>query len=196
LCISQLISNPLLVTMPKIFLIRHGRAAAGWGESADPGLDAKGLEQAIQASGAMQAMHPMPIVSSPMARARETAAPLAKAWGCTPEIDARFSEIPTPKHIPANRKAWITDILSKQWDAMDAALQAWRDRLLAAVHSLKGDTVVFTHFIAINAIAGAAIDNGSLVVFMPDNASITKVAVEGPAITLLEKGAEMPTLVG
>ena len=163
--------------MPKIYLIRHGQAAAGWGESDDPGLDSIGHEQAVQVFQTLPAINPMPIVSSPMARARETAEPLAQAWECAPEIDPRFSEIPTPEHIPYNRKAWIKDILSKHWDALDTDLQAWRETLLTALCSLQQDTVVFTHFIAINT-------------------SITSVKVEGSVISLLEKGTEMPTIVG
>lgn len=182
--------------MPKIYLIRHGRAAFGWGEAADPGLSRAGCEQALQASKIMQARQPMSIVSSPMARARETAKPLADAWGCTLELDPRFSEIPTPKNIKANRKVWIKDTLSKHWDAMERELQVWRDDLLAAVRALNADTVVFSHFIAINAVVGKAMGDGRLVVFLPDNASITLVEVQGPVITLLEKGAELPTLVG
>ena len=182
--------------MPKIYLIRYGRAASGWGETADPGLSTVGREQALQASKIMQAMQPMSIVSSPMARARETAAPLADAWDCPLGIDSRFSEIPTPRHMIANRKVWIGAILSKRWDAMDADLQAWRDHLLAAVRELKEDTVVFSHFIAINAVAGEAAGDGNVVVFLPDNASITLAETRGPVITLLEKGEEMPTLVG
>lgn len=182
--------------MPKIYLIRHGRAASGWGEAADPGLSREGCEQALQASKIMQAREPMSIVSSPMARARETAKPLAEAWSCTPEIDLRFSEIPTPGEIKTNRKAWIKDTLSKHWDAMELELQEWRDDLLAAIRALNADTVVFSHFIAINAVVGEAVGNKNMVVFMPDNASITVVAVEGPAIILLEKGLEMSTPVG
>lgn len=189
-------SNSRQVIVPKIYLVRHGRAAAGWGETADPGLDDIGRDQAARAAHILAALPPIPIVSSPMARAQETATPLAQAWDCTPEIDPRFSEIPTPKHMPANRKEWIKDILSKRWDAMEAELQAWRKDLLETICSLKADTVVFSHFIAINAIAGEALGNSSLVVFLPDNASITQVTVNGPSIILLEKGKEMPTLVG
>ena len=182
--------------MPNIYLIRHGRAAAGWGESVDPGLSSLGREQAAQASKTMQNMHRMPIISSPMARASETAAPLARAWDCMVEFDPRFSEIPTPEHIPFNRKEWIKDILSKHWRAMEPALQAWREDLLAALQSLEQDTVVFTHFIAINAIAGNALNDDRVMVFLPDNASVTSVAVHGPSIALIEKGREMTTHVG
>jgi len=182
--------------MPKIYLIRHGRAAAAWGESADPGLSPIGQEQAEQASKTMQTRQAMPIITSPMARARETAMPLARAWQCTPEIDGRFSEIPTPKHIPATRKEWIDDILSSSWDAMDPVLQTWREDLLAAVQSLKQDTVVFTHFIAINAIVGSALEDKRVMVFLPDNASVTSVQTLDASIVLLHTGQEMATLIG
>ena len=177
-------------------MIRHGRAASAWGVSADPGLAPEGREQALEAATTMQAMAPMPIVSSPMARARQTAAPLANAWKCTPEIDPRFSEIPTPTNIPTDRRAWINDVLSRRWDAMEPELQVWRDDLLAAVQSLKQDTVVFTHFIAINTIAGCALADERVTVFMPDNASITTIDASGSSMVLLFKGREMPTLVG
>ena len=182
--------------MPNIYLIRHGKAAAGWGESADPGLSPIGQEQAEQASITMQARQVMPIITSPMARARETAVPLAKAWQCTPDVDPRFSEIPTPKQIPVSRKGWIDDILSSSWDTMAPVLQTWREDLLIAVQSLQQDTVVFTHFIAINAIVGFALCDSRVMVFMPDNAAITSVQTQGSSIALLRKGQEMSTLVG
>jgi broad specificity phosphatase PhoE len=181
--------------MSTIYLIRHGQASTGWGASADPGLSALGRKQAEQASIAMQAGQPMPIITSPKRRARETALPLAKAWYCTPEIDPRFSEIPTPQSIPDTRREWIRYILSQRWDAMAPALQAWRENLLAAVQSLEQDTVVFTHFIAINAIVGCALTDNHVTAFLPDNASITTVKTNDASIVLLRKGQEMPTLV-
>lgn len=69
------------------------------------------------------------------------------------EIDCRFTEIPTPKQIPATRKEWIDDILSSNWDAMGPVLQTRREDLLAAVQSLKQDTVVFTHEIVVESAA-------------------------------------------
>ena len=182
--------------MPTIYLIRHGQAAANWGESADPGLSRTGQAQAEQAADNMQAMPSITIVSSPMARARETAAPLASAWRCTPVVDTRFSEIPTPETIPVTRQEWIKDILSRSWDEMEPVLATWRKELLAAIQSLEQDTVVFTHFIAINAIVGSALTDNRVMVFLPDNASITTVKTRGSSIALLQKGLEMPSLVG
>ncbi|MBW1892038.1 MAG: histidine phosphatase family protein [Deltaproteobacteria bacterium] len=203
--------------MPTIYLIRHGRAAAGWGESVDPGLDGTGKKQAAGILKTLGEMQPMPIVSSPMARARETAEPLAKTWNCIPVIDSRFTEtaeplaktwncipvidsrfteIPTPANIPSSRKAWIKAVLSKNWDELSGELQAWRENLILAACSLPVDTVVFTHFIAINALVGKAVRDNNVLVFLPDNTSITSLTVNGTSLMLLGKGRDAAVTVG
>ncbi|MBW2177930.1 MAG: histidine phosphatase family protein [Deltaproteobacteria bacterium] len=182
--------------MTTIYLIRHGRAAAGWGESVDPGLDDTGKKQAAGILQTLGEMQPMPIVSSPMARARETAEPLAKTWNCIPVIDSRFTEIPTPANIPSSRKAWIKAVLSKNWDELSGELQAWRENLILAACSLPVDTVVFTHFIAINALVGKAVRDNNVLVFLPDNTSITSLTVNGTSLMLLGKGREAAVTVG
>ncbi len=182
--------------MPTIYLIRHGRAAAGWGESVDPGLDDTGKKQAAGVLNALGKMQSMPIISSPMARARETAEPLAKTWNCIPAIDFRFTEIPTPANIPSSRKAWIKAVLSKNWDELSGELQTWRENLILAACSLPVDTVVFTHFIAINALVGKAVRDNNVLVFLPGNASITSLAIKGSSIILLNKGRETDEPVG
>ena len=37
--------------MARIYMVRHGRAAAGFGESHDPGLDELGQKQAEEVAG-------------------------------------------------------------------------------------------------------------------------------------------------
>ena len=65
--------------MPKLYLIRHARPAAGWGEDADPGLDATGQQQAEAAARTLaQTLDRMPIYTSPLRRCRETARPLER----------------------------------------------------------------------------------------------------------------------
>jgi broad specificity phosphatase PhoE len=182
--------------MSTLYLVRHGRAAASWGESADPGLDDTGREQAAGVPALLDDAGPMPIVSSPMTRARETAAPLAGIWNCTPHIDPRFSEIPTPADVTAARKAWIKSVLSKTWPELGADLQAYRDRLIRAACAMERDTVVFTHFIAINTLVGKALNDSRVLIFWPDNASITTLQTGGAALELVEKGIESPSIIG
>ena len=59
----------------RIFLVRHGEAAASWGEATDPGLSDKGREQAECAADELASMlgDYTTIVSSPLLRAQETA---------------------------------------------------------------------------------------------------------------------------
>ena len=82
--------------MPIVHLVRHGRAAAGFEGHLDPGLDAVGRSQAEAAAVALaqEFKTPVPIYTSPLARARETAAPLAERWGVTPIIEPRGGRDP------------------------------------------------------------------------------------------------------
>ena len=50
----------------------------------DPGLDALGHSQAEAVAQKLASLGPLPILSSPLRRTRETAAPLAKLWNVEP----------------------------------------------------------------------------------------------------------------
>ena len=60
--------------MPKLYLVRHGRATSGWGLEADPGLDESGHLQAEASARKMAPVGPLPIIASPLRRARENGA--------------------------------------------------------------------------------------------------------------------------
>ena len=64
--------------MPILYLVRHGQAAAGFGSHADPGLDEVGRSQALAAAAELMQLPVMNVVSSPLARARQTAEPLCE----------------------------------------------------------------------------------------------------------------------
>ena len=64
-------------------MVRHGRAAAGFSEDADPGLDEIGHQQAIEAAQKLNSVLPVAIISSPLKRALETAKPpRGHLWHC------------------------------------------------------------------------------------------------------------------
>ena len=80
-----------------IAFVRHGetppnRAGLLLGR-VDPALTDVGREQAEQLAGRLSALAPEVVISSPLERARETAAPIAKAVDCGVEIDERLIEI-------------------------------------------------------------------------------------------------------
>jgi broad specificity phosphatase PhoE len=65
-----------------------------------------------------------------------------------------------------------------------------------AISSVKEDTVVFSHFIAINAVIGAATGDDRVVIASLDNCSITVFDVPGDGtLSLVSTGGEADTLI-
>ncbi len=182
--------------MASVFLVRHGKAAASFGAHRDPGLAPEGHRQADATAARLAPCGPLRIYTSPLARARETAAPLAARWGFDPVVEPRVAELPTPGLALAERAAWIREVMRQRWSALDPTLCRWRDALVACVAELERDCVVFSHFIAINVVVGHARGDDRVVVFRPDHASVTECVVrEGGEIEVIALGAEAQTEV-
>lgn len=182
--------------MPRLILVRHGRAAQGW-EVPDPGLDDVGRVQAAAAADALAGLvAPRPIVTSPLARCRETAAPLAARWGIAATVDPAVGELPSPNGVAVvDRPDWLRSRIGGTWTGLGAPFLGYRDSVLAALAALTVDTVVVSHFIAINAAIGAAVGDDRLVVLRLDNTSRTTLDVDGAYFTLVEGGEEADTLI-
>ena len=58
---------------------------------------------------------PVPIYSSPLARARQTAAPLAARWGVDVAIESRVAEIPSPTDDLRERARWLAGVMAGRW---------------------------------------------------------------------------------
>lgn len=185
--------------MPLLHLVRHGHAAAGWGDDADPGLDERGRGEARMVAARLSvALEPCQLRSSPLARARQTAMPLADAWARDVAVDPAFGEIPSPTPVLAERARWLQAALASRWDELDDEVRRWRARLLDAVRAVDADTVVFTHFVAINAVVGEATADPAATVFLPANASVTvvEVAPAGGGLRVVSLGHEAVPEVG
>jgi hypothetical protein len=63
--------------------------------------------------------------------------------------------------------------------------------MLRFVRGLHEDTAVFTHFIGINVIVGAAMGVEDTIVCIPDHASITELEVSNGALRVVVLGADM-----
>lgn len=167
--------------MTTIYLVRHGKAAAGFDEDMDPPLDKIGTKQALDMANILGPKGPLPLVASPMRRCRETASALEHAWGAPARIDERVTEVPTPAMSLSERRVWITEFMQGTWaDEAAAAHVEWRKDVLSVLDDITEDTVISSHFVAINTLVGALNDDARIISFRPDNCSITR----------LEKGAE------
>lgn len=183
-----------------LYLVRHGEAAASWGQSPDPGLSELGREQAQDARVALLESlggRSPTIVSSPLLRAQQTAQPLAEALGLTPEIDDRFREIPSPAPLDG-RQEWLRAFMRSTWSEQEDTLQDWRRRILEALQALPDHSVVFSHFLVINTIAGWQQQRDETLVFWPANASITRLqerSAVGGAVWEVSLGEQMRSVV-
>ena len=181
--------------MARLHLIRHGQAAAGWDADPDPGLDELGRAQAAAAAARMAPLGPMSLVCSPLRRTRETAAPLAEAWGMVPTIESRVGEIQSPTADLAERGAWLRTALAGSWADLGPEHHVWRDELLATLGALTEETTVITHFVAINAVLGVALGDDRLMVRSVGNATTTVVDHDGDRIRVVSEPGEATTTV-
>jgi len=181
--------------MTKLYLVRHGKARAGWNENLDPGLDDQGGRQAAEVAQALAPLGPLDLLSSPLARARETCQLLAEIWEVTPRIEERVGEIPSPTEVLEERGRWLVELMGKKWQDLGPELQSWRQGIIQALCELDADAVVFTHFIAINVVVGEARGDSRVVCFLPANGSITMVEANGGELSLVELGIEAHTRV-
>ncbi|OGK77764.1 MAG: hypothetical protein A2X52_08090 [Candidatus Rokubacteria bacterium GWC2_70_16] len=179
----------------RLYLVRHGKAAVSFTESQDAPLDPSGLAQAEALAARLAPHGPLPIVSSPMRRARETAAPLEQLWGRPARIEPAISEIPSPGLPLAERARWLRGILGSRWPLVAPSLVAWRITLVATLAAIAEPTVLVSHYVAINAAVGAAVGDDRVTLFAPDTCSVTVLDVEAGRLRLVERGPEAETPV-
>lgn len=174
-----------------LYLIRHGLAAAGL-DDLDPGLAPLGREQAAITARALGGLSPARLVVSPLRRTRETAEPIAKAFGLDAEIRQEVAEVFDPSVPPEERKAIIGPFMEGNWSEQNETLQAWRHRVVETLVEFgegSGDVIVVSHYIAICVAIGAAIRNDLVVPVKLGNCSITRLDVGRGKLALVVAGS-------
>ena len=179
--------------MKTIYFVRHGEAAAGFGDHRDPNLSELGRRQAAATAKHLQPLGPLPIFSSPLQRAQETARALADSWSVPIATETRIAEIPSPIDDLTDRSRWLATIMAGDWHALPADLKQWRRALLDCVINVNSDCVMFSHFVAINLLVGEATGEDAMVSFRPDNASITRFKSDGNKLTVEALGEQAQT---
>lgn len=182
----------------RLYLVRHGRAEAGWDTAIDPSLDAVGKTQAAAVAEELAGfLEPCPIITSPLARCRETASHLANRWGTQPAIEARIAEIPSPAGVEmSDRVQWLRQAMTGTWADLAVEHRTYRDRLVEFASEVDAPTVMFTHFVAINALIGHVLGIGDVLTRSVDNCSVTILEREASGeLTLVEHGREADTLI-
>jgi broad specificity phosphatase PhoE len=185
--------------MAKLYLVRHGQDAGHTEDDNDPGLSDMGRQQAAEMSAVLAPLGPLSMIVSPLRRTRETAQPLEAAWNMTGDVVPAIREIPSPSEELNQRRQWLRRTMAGTWSQVaqtEAWLLPWRQALLDVLLGVREDTVVVSHFVAINVAAGAAQNDDRLTLFRPNNCSITVMETDGTSLSLLELGEALETRVG
>lgn len=193
------IDDCLGALLATLYLIRHAKPAATYGDSVDPGLDDKGREQAVSAANELKALpNRLPVYTSPLRRCRETALPLAEMWGVQPIVFPEIGEIPSPPLSLQERQTWLRNGMASDWANLQATApadspdySAWRRTLVDSLSAMASDAVIFSHFIAINAAVGSAMGNEQVITFRPDHASITIIETGAGKLSVVSQGREV-----
>lgn len=184
----------------RIVLVRHGRASAGWDTALDPELDELGRTQADEVARKLVSIFSeseIEIISSPLMRCQQTAKPFANLISADVRICSEVAEIPSPVGIEmSDRVDWLRKVMQGNWADLGASYLKFRDALTKFVRAIDQNTVIFSHFIAINAIVGSIIRDDRLVIHKLDNCSITilEIGSDG-ALRIVQSGQEADTLI-
>ncbi len=162
--------------MPRITLVRHGKAAAGW-EDKDPPLDDSGRAQA-EAMAAAIGGDARPLFTSPLRRTRETAGAFERLWGVDAVVEPGVGEVVAPTEALDERIGWLRGFLSGTYTEAGAAYEAWRDGVLDVLRAMPDGAVVVTHFVAINVAVGKAWQDDRVTCQPVDNCSRTMIDID------------------
>ena len=105
-----------------------------------------------------------------------------------------FREMPAPVPLP-QRQDWLRQFMQQHGLSREASSSQWRDDGVQQLLRLTPPTVVFTHFLVINAVVGQVLGRQETLCFWPDNASITHCPSRAAMLELVALGEEMETVV-
>ena len=164
----------------QVIFIRHAEASNSWGNHPDPGLSDNGKNQSKELIN-----HPELIklddyffISSPKLRAIETAKPLAEKFEKEVFIENIFTEIPSPDVEPENKQEWLKGIIQMDKKDLPKKILNWKNNIFLNTKMLSQNTVIFTHFMVMNALLSELTSNANLLYFNPDYTSVLKITIE------------------
>lgn len=71
----------------------------------------------------------------------------------------------------------------------------WLKNILTEISNIKKPTLIFSHFMVINVIVGEILKSNKLVIFNPDNCSVTKITSKNKGLRIIERGREFTTTI-
>ena len=187
----------------QILLIRHGRSAdvvPGSPESADPELHVQGVEQATRMASRLADKTIHAVYSSQLARARQTAQPLADERGLSLVEFVDLEEVRLGdwgngefrRRAATSDPEWVAWSRTGRWDGVPGGEgdEVFRTRVAGVVDALaaqhRGECIaVVAHGGSINAYVAHLLGVHRSLIFTVENTSITLVRIGQHGSTLV-----------
>jgi probable phosphoglycerate mutase len=179
----------------ELLLIRHGRSAdvvPGSPESLDPPLHVEGVAQAAALAARLASKRIDAIYASHLARAVQTAQPLAEARGLTIESIEDLEEVRLGdwaagefrRRAMVSDPEWLAWRRTRRWDGIPGGEGdlVFRTRVTAAVDAIArrhpdGTTAIVVHGGVIQAYLAQVLEIAHTLWLTVENTSVTKVLV-------------------
>ena len=90
---------------------------------------------------------------------------------------------------------WLQGFMRQTWEQQGASLWGWREGIVSALQRVTEPTVIFTHFLVINAVVAHSRQASKTVQCWPDNGSVHDVELVSGAINVVRLGQQMTSVV-
>ena len=170
--------------MVRLVFVRHGKSIHGFDRALDSPLSETGRTQAAEGARRIAAAFPaMPVLTSPLARAVESARALAGLWSSPLAVHSQLTEIPVPGapgiDNPTGRRSTLEALMAARYPDLPADVQEWRRHLLDFIAGVRQDSVLYTHYLTINAVVGAMRSDDRVVVCDPAHGQPIEITMDG-----------------
>jgi len=176
-----------VVAHTTVVLARHGQAERG---SSNPGLSARGLDEAHALAAALVAEPFAAVYSSPQQRALETAAPLCRELGLEPQVrnglaefDRDCAEYVLLSELKAAGDPRFDACMAGDLTAWGMELATFRAEASEVLGEILdshagGHAFVVTHGGVLNVLLGSVLGLDRMWFFHPDNCGISRIVAD------------------
>ena len=95
----------------------------------------------------------------------------------------------------SGRKAWLQAFMQQDWSEQSEDLWEWRNDIITGLKACTGPTVIFCHFLVINAAIAEIQRNLAVLQVFPANASYHELALVDGELSLVQLGQQMETRI-
>jgi probable phosphoglycerate mutase len=111
------------------------------------------------------------------------------------EINNIFDEIPAKGVLLEDKMEWLKSIALMPIRDLPISVKEWNEKIIDTIFSINQDSIIFTHFMVMNAVVTYAKQFSKLVNISPDYTSTIKITAKDSQIISLKVGDQKKTKI-